>query len=151
MEAEATYPPEVPEQEPAESYPAPIGARDSHAAASEGRAEENAVDLEVLAKLQREFGSELIHELIDLFLQETPQRLSAFSSARDGDGQAISRSALALASSCHDLGIRRLASICHELHGPEGVGSAERVREVAGLLEAEFERVRKVLDILRHP
>ncbi|MBI4467923.1 MAG: PAS domain S-box protein [Acidobacteria bacterium] len=146
-----TQPPEVPPPEETEPDPVPVASPDLQGDLSESLVEDEAVDREVLAKLQEEFGSGLIHELIDLFLQETPQRLSAFSSAKDGDGLAISRSALALASSCHELGIRRLASLCHELYSPEGASSAERVREVAGLLETEFERVRQALGILRHP
>jgi CheY-like chemotaxis protein len=103
--------------------------------------------LEALRKLQEKGEPDILEELIELFLYETPSQLAALREAiGNGDVHAMERLAHALKSSSGNMGAKRMASISAKL---EEVRGLEDLREEAPMqleqLEAEFGRVRQAL------
>jgi HPt (histidine-containing phosphotransfer) domain-containing protein len=117
----------------------------------ETRRETEAIDratLEALRDLQSEGEPDILIELIEMFLQDTPLRLAAL-------GEAINRAAACdIASTAHamkgssaNLGAMRMSELCLKL---ETLGRADRVEGADCLLaqlEAEFLRVREALAV----
>jgi len=88
-------------------------------------------------------SGDLLRELIDVYLDDTPPRLDALHRALlAGDPRALADQAHALKSSCAQLGAMQLSDRCRQLEriGRDG-GLAGAEPLVAALLE-EFPRVR---------
>ncbi len=98
---------------------------------------------EGLGKLTGGSGREAIIKLIDLFINDTSERLASMRAAKDG--KTIGQIAHALKGSCGYLGANRMASICEALEeiGRAGDGRAEVLID---LIEEEFVRVREALE-----
>lgn len=108
------------------------------------------LDMEVLnafEELQSDDGSDLIIELIDLYLQDAPQQILAIGKASASAGWAqLKRSAHNLKGSSSTLGVRHVAEICENLE----VGSclpdpSDRVEALIQLLEYKFAKARQAL------
>ena len=107
----------------------------------------DALDMTVLAsfaEVQGEDEPDIIVELIDLYLADTPHRVSAIQAALAArDGLALKRAAHTLKGSSANLGAHRLAALCAEL---EQLTEGELAQGCAALqmpLAQEFARVRQ--------
>ncbi len=114
---------------------------------------ENLLDQSILAEL-REMpaadGVSIVHELVDLFLESAPQRISQITQAIN-DPPKLAFHAHALKSMSLNLGARRIVDLSRKL---EELGRSGRVTEAPGLLrelETAFDQTRVQLLPLRNP
>jgi two-component system, sensor histidine kinase and response regulator len=104
-----------------------------------------ALDRETLDRLHEMSrpGSDLVAEVIAIFLHDAPERLAALRGSTDrGDASELARVAHALKGSAGQLGARRVQALSARL---EEIGRARTMESAAGLvseLEKELESVR---------
>ena len=116
-----------------------------------GKSVDQAV-LDRLRELNEDDEPDIVTELIDLFLRDTPPRLAALKDAiSEGDAQALSQTAHTLKGSSASLGATRLAALNAELEKKASYGSLEDASRLLAQLDNEFERVRHVLESERQP
>jgi two-component system sensor histidine kinase/response regulator len=88
----------------------------------------------------------LLKEMIRLFTESTPTRISIMDKALlDQNFKTIKIEAHTLKSSCANLGANLLASICQEIEDISESENSERLGELAGKLAHEYMRAEKVL------
>lgn len=91
-------------------------------------------------------GPDLLGELIDIYLDDTPPRLTQLVEAsKSGDALGVRESAHALKSACAQLGAMYLSEICRQL---EAMGRAEQLDGAIPLAEEalfEFGHVKQAL------
>ncbi len=101
----------------------------------------NAVDMELLntfEELQLNDGSDLIVELIDLYLQELPQRVTEIREASfETEWVLLKRAAHNLKGSSGNLGVRKVAEICQKLEWMDRHDSPQTIAALVQLLEYE--------------
>lgn len=106
------------------------------------------VDLSVLTgfeEAQCEGEPDLIVELIDLYLADVPQHLSAMKNfVLNGSQKSLSRSAHNLKGSSANLGVKSIAILCEELE-QAGSGELTQKSDIINRLEQTFARVRSLL------
>jgi len=91
-------------------------------------------------------GKGLLAELIEIYLADTPPRLTAIRLAFDaGQPQALAREAHALKSSSAQLGARALADACRQLEMKGREGTLEGTAEIVARLPADFEAAKAAL------
>ena len=99
------------------------------------------LDMEILnafQELQVDDGSDLIVELIDLYLQDLPQRVAKIREAAIGtEWVTLKRVAHALKGSSSSLGIRHVAELCQKLEWLDRQDSPGTVAALLRLLEYE--------------
>lgn len=108
------------------------------------------LDMEVLngfEELQSDDGSDLIIELIDLYLQDAPQQILMIGKASASAGWVqLKRAAHNLKGSSSTLGIRHVAEICERLEvGSCGPDPSEGVEALIQLLQYKFAKARQAL------
>jgi HPt (histidine-containing phosphotransfer) domain-containing protein len=105
--------------------------------------------MDVLTSLedaQPEEGSDLVVELIDLYLIEAARLMLAVHQAFDKKDQlSIRRAAHNLRGSSSSLGVRQMALICDEVERTEFNDRFPIAAEVLSSMQDEFERARLVL------
>ena len=108
----------------------------------------DAVDMELLnafEALQSDDGSDLIVELIDLYLQDAPQRILAIRQASVATEWALLKRAVHnLKGSSGNLGVRHVAEICEKLEGLCHQ-SSPGVEELLQQLDHEFAKASEAL------
>ncbi len=107
-----------------------------------------AVDPAALEKLRamRQGDSDLVLEVIDLFLQETPDRLVSLRDGLSrGDLPLISRVAHTIRGSAGHLGARALAALCARVEDKARQGVPFNNAFALSSIEEEIERVRDAL------
>jgi HPt (histidine-containing phosphotransfer) domain-containing protein len=113
----------------------------------------DAVDLELLnalEELQLDDGSDLIVELIDLYLQDVPQRVTEIRGASiETEWVLLKRAAHNLKGSSGNLGVRHVAEICEKLERMDGRDSPQTVAVLVRLLEYESARANSSLAAVR--
>ena len=93
-----------------------------------------------------ENGERLMKRIIDLFLQTAPQRMQELrSAAQHGDARELSRTAHKFKSSSAQLGAAALAGLCERLDRLGRGGSTHGAMEIVDLMEAEYGRVKVIL------
>jgi HPt (histidine-containing phosphotransfer) domain-containing protein len=101
----------------------------------------DAVDMELLnafEELQLDDGSDLLVELIDLYLLDAVQRVSEIREASLAtEWISLKRAAHNLKGSSGNLGIRKVAEICQKLEWMDRHDSPETVAVLVRLLEYE--------------
>ena len=101
----------------------------------------DAVDMELLnafEELQLDDGSDLIVELIDLYLSDAAQRVSQIREASIAtEWVLLKRAAHNLKGSSANLGVRKVAEICQKLEWMDRHDSPETVAVLVQLLEYE--------------
>jgi len=106
------------------------------------------VDLSVLTGFeaaQCEGEPDLVVELIDLYLADVPQHLSAMKDCvLNGSQNSLNRSAHNLKGSSANLGIKSIALLCEELEQSES-GESIHKSDIINRLEQTFARVRSLL------
>jgi len=109
----------------------------------------DAVDMEVLnafEELQEDHETDLIVELIDLYLTDAPQRLLAIREAAfANEWLLLKRAAHNLKGSSANLGIRQVAETCRKLEGTDYELSTESVEKLLQQLDHEFARASEAL------
>jgi HPt (histidine-containing phosphotransfer) domain-containing protein len=107
-----------------------------------------AIDPAALASLDgawAEGESDLVVELIDLYLGDAPQWIAAMRTAAAGDDATVlKRAAHTLKGSSGSLGVRQVAETCRLLE-LNCSGSAARVEELLQELDREFATARAAL------
>jgi PAS domain S-box-containing protein len=118
-----------------------------------GSSELKAVDagvLEGLRKLQVEDGPDIVSQLIDIYLSDTPPRLAALRQAiAEKDAFALFQAAHSLKSSSGNIGALTLAAICRELESMGRAGVIEGAAEKVARVEAEYAKVCMALSAVR--
>jgi PAS domain S-box-containing protein len=108
----------------------------------------SALDPAALSRLRTTLGDEAAVEIVETFLGEGPELLSALHLAVERrDGETLRRAAHTLKSNAATFGAGALAELCREL---EAIGEAGTVAGAARLLaqaDAEHERIRSELAV----
>ncbi|HEY5883284.1 MAG TPA: Hpt domain-containing protein [Pyrinomonadaceae bacterium] len=106
------------------------------------------LDFEVLRafeKVKSDDGSDVVIELIDLYLQGTARRISTMRNAANAEKwDLLKRAAHTLKGSSSTLGLRQMTKICQDLE-EASFNLGGDLHTLMSLLEAKFVEVRPVL------
>jgi HPt (histidine-containing phosphotransfer) domain-containing protein len=106
------------------------------------------LDFEVLKafdKVKSDDGSDILVELIDLYLQGTSQSIIAMRKAADeAEWAQLKRAAHTLKGSSSTLGLRQIAKTCQDMEAASSNSTGD-VSMLISLLESEFLDVKRVL------
>lgn len=106
------------------------------------------LDFEVLRafeKVKSDDGSDIVIELIDLYLQGTARRINTMRNAANAaEWDLLKRAAHTLKGSSSTLGLRQMAKICQDVEDAS-LSSCGAVHTLMSLLEAKFVEVKPVL------
>jgi two-component system sensor histidine kinase/response regulator len=106
--------------------------------------------LEGLYQLQGESEPDILDELIELFLDDVPLQLVALREGVEGrNADSVERVAHTLKGSCGNMGAIRMAKICEQLQEVGASADLVKVPSLLDQLEAEFDRVRTLLEAER--
>jgi HPt (histidine-containing phosphotransfer) domain-containing protein len=95
--------------------------------------------LKALEKVPAEDGSNLLVELIDMFLESTPLRiLSIRKAANEKDWFRLKHAVHTLKGSSSTLGLRQVAKVCQELEDAGSSGSRDGLETLVKRLENKF-------------
>jgi two-component system chemotaxis response regulator CheY len=109
----------------------------------------NVVDASIVDGLRDE-GDNLLLDLIDLFLRESPERMELLPHAiAKGDKAVIERTAHTLKSSAATFGATSMRAIAAEMETAARAGRLDQVAQMIAALKSEFDRVREVLETER--
>ena len=94
----------------------------------------------------------LLHELIDVFLEDAPQRLAAVRAALSArDAGALYKAAHALKGSAGNFGAPEVVGHAVKIEALAREGNIDAAAIVAGFLEGEMERLVDDLAVARRP
>jgi HPt (histidine-containing phosphotransfer) domain-containing protein len=114
----------------------------------------DAVDMAVLLsfeEFQSDDETDLVVELIELYLQDTPVKIEAIQQAvGTAQRETLKRAAHSLKGSSGTLGVRQLASICEELEALADDALTPDAKRIVHQLEQEFVRVQAALLSQQH-
>lgn len=106
------------------------------------------IDMSVLLdfeEAQCEGEPDFIVELIDLYLEDFPQQLSAMKgSVLKADAIALKRAAHTLKGSSGNLGVNGVAALCQQLEQTDSSESFQESNAIINRLEQTFARVRTI-------
>lgn len=106
---------------------------------------DDAVDMSVLTSFEdgnAEGEPDFVVELIDLYLDDVPQKLEAMREALTlRDAHSLRDAAHGLKGSSSSLGACQMAALCHELEASANDQSSQGLKTILIRLEHEFERV----------
>ncbi len=103
----------------------------------------DAAVLDTLRGLQDEGQPDLLAELVDLYLRDTPPRLAALREARaHADGLALRRESHSLKGSSRAIGAVDMARLCAALEEQAGGAELDGAAETLQALETAFDRAR---------
>jgi HPt (histidine-containing phosphotransfer) domain-containing protein len=109
----------------------------------------HAVDMDVLnsfEELQSDDGSDLIVELIDLYLEDAPLRIRAIREAAvRSEWVQLQRAAHNLKGSSSNLGVRHVAEMSAKLEVAAHADSSDGVDALVQLLEYKFAKAHEAL------
>jgi HPt (histidine-containing phosphotransfer) domain-containing protein len=115
--------------------------------------EPRSIEKEVVEKAKswiEECGEYFLIELIDLYLADTPKRLSELRRALDTrDIPTLTREAHTIKSSSVNLGAMKMSGIAKKLEFAGRAGELGQIAEYVAHIEAEFEVVKAALQALR--
>ena len=96
--------------------------------------------------MQAKVGGDILVELTELFLTDTPPRLDGVNRAiTTHDGEEVRHQAHTLKGSCLNLGAPRMATLCAGLERQGRLGRFDEAAETAAELGREFSRVSTLL------
>jgi two-component system, sensor histidine kinase and response regulator len=91
-------------------------------------------------------GPELLARMVDLYVQDGPQRIATIRDAMArGDGRAAARAAHAFKSACANVGAAALTELCKRLESHCRGGATAGAEALADAVEDEFARVAAAL------
>ncbi|MEM6456336.1 MAG: response regulator [Acidobacteriota bacterium] len=103
-----------------------------------------------LRALQEATGKDVVGPLIDLYLQQTPEKLTAlWQLLAAGDAPQFERQAHSLKGSSANLGANAMAGICAQLEAHGRRGALHRMEPLLLRLQTAFEQVRQALQLER--
>ena len=106
------------------------------------------LDFEVLKafeKVKSDDGSDVVIELIDLYLQSSSQRIiTMLNAAAQGEWILLKHAAHTLKGSSSTLGLRQIETICRDLEDASSRPGSD-VHTLMSLLESKFVEVKPVL------
>jgi HPt (histidine-containing phosphotransfer) domain-containing protein len=106
----------------------------------------DAAVLDSLAALQAEGEGDIVKELVEIFLRETPPRFDKLRDFIEGDdAEGLHREAHGLKGTAASLGARRFAQIAKGMEDGGRAGSVEGADVLLRDLREEFERVAAAL------
>lgn len=106
--------------------------------------------LENLHDLPGEGADDLLAELIILFGQEAPRRISQLRDAvQAGDAKGVMQLAHSLKGSSANLGAKSMASLCNQLEQQGREGNLDGALKVHDELAREYQRVLAALEVER--
>jgi len=122
--------------------------RNSRLAKETGSITKDVLDVETLRafeKIKSEDGSDFVIELIDLFLEGTPQRIQAIREAAfEKEWGLLKHIAHTIKGSSSTLGLHRVAQVCRELEATS-LSSSDAVGGLVRALESRFVEAREAL------
>jgi HPt (histidine-containing phosphotransfer) domain-containing protein len=125
---------------------------DSANTQSGGDADLPTTDDASLERLKHFGGGKLLGEMITLFVQAAPERISAARAGLESnDAKATEMALHALKSSSAQLGALRMQRLCEQGEALARAGSLENVDGLVRNLEQEFPRVQSWLERARQP
>jgi two-component system sensor histidine kinase/response regulator len=102
---------------------------------------------EALKRTADRDGGAFLSDYIDMFLQDTAERLNRLSRALEiSDRNTLSREAHAIKGACLELGIVQLGKYCDELRDAAKDSRLDQAAESLQQLRTEFDRLRPMLD-----
>lgn len=105
------------------------------------------MDPAALDRLNRIGGQEFLVEMVELFLEHAPQRLTLANEAfAAGDLETVYRAAHSLKSTAANIGAARLQALAAELEERAAAGDAAAVEPMVQELNRRYERVRPELE-----
>ena len=108
------------------------------------------IDPAGLARLERMGGRPFVKEMIDLFLEEAPERLAAARhSEQAGDVAAVGEAAHALKSSARNFGATGLANIAEDIEMSVHAGQPGNLSTKLNDLEQAFSAAKSWLESQR--
>ena len=110
------------------------------------------IDDDALANLLELTGGDpaFLAELIDAYVDDTPEQLAAMHQAvAVGDMSELRRAAHSLKSNSANFGAFRLAELCAGVEAQAQAGASDRTIELVAQVEAEYDRVRRALQDVR--
>ena len=108
------------------------------------------IDPQGLVRLNKIGGPDFVGQMIDLFLEEAPERLVAAREAEQaGDIGAVADAAHALKSSARNFGAERLADLAENLEITARSKSGENISALLHDLEQAYPPVKAWLEIQR--
>ncbi len=100
-----------------------------------------------LSVLQAEHGYEVVAELIQLFLMNTPLMLTTMRDAiAQHNADSLWQAAHTLKGSSINLGVEAITTLCGDLESSGQIGDIHDARSIIEKLEAEFDRVKLSLN-----
>lgn len=107
------------------------------------------IDPEALARLEEWGGEGLLTQMIQLFLESTPERLAQIREGLErGDRELLERGAHSLKSSAANLGAERLRGLASAMeeraHRGEVVGLASLLTDLEGAHAAASDALRRI-------
>ena len=101
--------------------------------------------LKAFEKIKSDDGSDFVIELIDLYLEGTPQRIQAIRKAAfEKEWAVLKYTAHTLKGSSSTLGLHRVAQVCQELEATS-LSSRDVVGGLVQALESRFVEAREAL------
>ena len=95
-------------------------------------------------------GGAFLRELLDIFLADTPKRIQEIdTSLAAADIPTLTRAAHSIKGSSSNFGASVLVAVAKEMEAAAKASDLAKARELRPLLQAEFERVRAAMDVLR--
>lgn len=105
--------------------------------------------LDDLRSLQDEGDPDLVAEVVQLFLEDSPQRVVAIRTAASaGDASLLGAAAHGLKGSAANVGAVRLRAVCERLEHMGKLGLASDSSPLVAELEVEYARVHVALEPL---
>ena len=107
--------------------------------------------LEELAAMGQDNGTNIVRDLIDLFLADSPEQMrKLWDALRARDVPALRATAHRFLSSVENIGARRMTDLCSEIERYGQGDTLAAVQPVLTELTQELERVRALLEVERH-
>lgn len=100
-----------------------------------------------IRRLQDDGASDLLHELVGLFLRDGGPRIATMREAfEQNDDQTLARTAHALRGSCGNIGATIMETLCGRIEEHSRSHELSAVGPLLDDLEKEFERARDALE-----
>jgi HPt (histidine-containing phosphotransfer) domain-containing protein len=116
--------------------------------------EQSAIEKEIGDKAREwinEYGEEFVVELIDVYLQDTPNRLAQMRQAfNGGDTETLIREAHTLKSSSANVGAMGLSALAREMESAGRNGKFDSMALDVARFEKSFALVKATLETLRN-
>lgn len=102
--------------------------------------------IDALRALSPDSGADFLRELVEIYLQDTPERLTELDQALvRQDAAVVTRAAHSIKGSSSNFGAKRLAQIAHEIEALGKLSNLTAAAAAVAGLKAEYARVAQAL------